>query len=242
MIIFVRQKHVPQMSFTFKKFHVDDSRCAMKIGTDGVLLGAWVDLEDVRSVVDVGAGSGLVSLMVAQRTTPDTDVAGVEIDEGAAADMAKNFGASPWTNRLTAVCDDYRSFTDTVDLVVSNPPFFSSALRSPDRGRDLARHGGTLGPMELIDYASSVVSPTGSLAMITEYGIRAELTYRAEMAGFKLRRFASVVSRPGREPIRALWQFRRIDGPIERTGIVIRDADGAYSEAYRTLTHDFYIK
>lgn len=230
------------MSFTFKQFYVDDSQCAMKIGTDGVLLGAWVDVKGVHNVVDVGAGSGVVSLMVAQRSMSDTIITGVEIDEGSASDMAKNFVASPWTDRLTALNSDYRTVNDKIDLVVSNPPFFSSGLHSPDHSRDLARHGDTLNPFELIDYANSVLTPMGSLAMITEYSIGAELTFRAEMAGLKLRRFAAVASRPGHEPIRALWQFRREDGPIERNTIVIRDSNGAYTEAYRTLTHDFYIK
>lgn len=229
------------MPFTFKQFHVDDSHCAMKIGTDGVLVGAWTDVELSDSILDVGAGSGLISMMLAQRTRREVTVRGIEICPEAVADMMKNFETSPWNDRLKALAGDFCDFDKTVDLIVSNPPFFAGGIIARDASRALARHGSGLNPYTLIDYTKTHLNPGGSLAMITDYADHANIIYHAEMAGLKIRRFAKVVSRDGLEPIRALWQMRREDGHIQTETIVIHNIDGSYTEQYRQLTYQFYL-
>lgn len=231
------------MSFEFKKFKVDDSRCAMKIGTDGVLLGAWTDVDNVKRVLDIGAGSGLISLMIAQRNR-EARVCAVEIDEGASADARANVSASPWKDRISIIEGDFASFTpDTApDLIVSNPPFFSETLKSPSAERSLARHAAGLGPQSLIEYAARTLSADGTLAFITPTRAESEILFTAEMARLRLRRLTSVKTSPRKNTSRLLWQFSRVDGPTERRELTIAENDGKPTEEYRALTRDFYLE
>lgn len=230
------------MSFQFRQFSVSDSLCAMKVGTDSVLLGAWVHVSDVISVLDLGAGSGLLSLMVAQRN-PQAVITAVEIDPEAAAECHKNFRDSSWSNHLFAVNADALAFCPPapVDLVISNPPFFDEPLRSPDTSRALARHGSTLSPITVIDWASRHLSPTGSVALILPASQADDLIYHAEMLHLKERRRLDVATRSGRPPERTLLQFSRTDGPPLREFLTIRDAHNNYTPAYRHLTSSFYL-
>ena len=151
------------MAFQFKEFKVEDRRCAMKVGTDGVLLGTWAPVgEHVRTVLDAGAGCGVVSLLVAQRC-PQAHITAVEVDADAAEDCRANIAASPWSGRMDVVCGDVTAYdpaTD-VDLLVSNPPFFTETLKAPDARRAAARHGGGLSPLTVVDLAARVASRGG---------------------------------------------------------------------------------
>ena len=132
---------MPNPYFQFKQFTVRHDKCAMKVGTDGVLLGAWAPVQDVKRILDVGAGSGLISLQLAQRN-PEAVITSVEIDPAAAAQAQENIQSSPWSNRMEVVCCDFRKYhpEDKFDLIVSNPPYFVDALRCPDNQRCMARH------------------------------------------------------------------------------------------------------
>lgn len=231
------------MSFDFKKFSVCDANCAMKIGTDGVLLGAWTDVDRALSVLDIGAGSGLVALMIAQRNANATIVA-AELDAAAATDCAGNIAASPWSNRISVHIGDFASYSPAlpVDLIVSNPPFFTEALRSPDALRAQARHEASLSPKSLIAYAAKVLAADGSLAMITPCTDADNILYTAEMAHLKLRRYTEVIMRAGDSPSRILWQFCRIDGHLTKSSLSIRSSSRSWSDEYLSLTSDFYIK
>jgi tRNA1Val (adenine37-N6)-methyltransferase len=231
------------MSFDFKQFSVDDSHCAMKIGTDGVLIGAWTNVSMANTILDIGAGSGLVSLMLAQRNAK-ASITALEIDAAATDDCKANFATSPWRNRLTAICSDFSDYTPgyPVDLIVSNPPFFTEALRSPSALRAQARHEASLSPTALIAYAAKVLAKRGELAMITPCTDADNILYRAEMAHLKLRRYTEVSMRAGDEPTRILWQFCRIDGHIEKSTLTLRASAHCWSDEYLSLTNDFYIK
>lgn len=231
------------MSFDFKKFSATDSNCAMKIGTDGVLLGAWTEVSQARTVLDVGAGCGLVALMLAQRNA-DARFVAIELDEGAYADCCANIAASPWSDRISAVCTNFESYTPTqpIDLIVSNPPFFTEALRSPSALRAQARHEASLSPKTLIDYAAKHLSAHGMLAMITPCTDADNILYRAEMAHLKLRRCTEVVMRPGDAATRILWQFCRVDGYLARTSLTLRAASNRWTDEYLKLTEDYYLK
>jgi len=137
--------------FTFKQFHIDHDRCAMKVGTDGILLGAWAPVADARRVLDIGTGSGLIALMLAQRSTNDCRIDGVELDKDAAEQARDNVAASPWASRVTIIenaIQDYQAVP--YDLIVSNPPYFLAGQVFSDPARALARHTGALGPHALL--------------------------------------------------------------------------------------------
>ena len=154
--------------FDFKQFSVEQSGAAMKVGTDGVLLGAWVALPDEGgAVLDIGTGTGLLALMVAQRSAESRIVA-VEIEPQAAEQAAANVAASRWSERIEVVCADVRDYSPsgTFDLIISNPPYFSASLHSPDAARNLARHSDTLSLGALASAAVRMLSPRGRLAVV----------------------------------------------------------------------------
>lgn len=230
------------MSFTFKQFSVDDSRCAMKVGTDGVLLGAWSPCHGARHIVDAGAGSGLIALMLAQRC--DARITAVEMDDDAAACCRANVAKSPWADRITVVNDDVMHWlpSEKVDLLVSNPPFFSETLQSPDAQRARARHSGSFGPNALIDIALNMLSDDGRLAVIIPEAEANDMIYHAEMHRLKVRRECLVYSKPSNQCLRRMLCFERHDGPIVHSQITIRNSDGTYTDQFIKLTHTYYLK
>ena len=173
--------------FQFKQFTVRHERCAMKVGTDGVLLGAWAPVEGVGRILDVGTGTGLVALQLAQRTA-SARITAIEIDPDAAAQAGENVAASPWSDRIEVVCGDFATFRqiatfDTFatpslvakptvaeeegyDLIVSNPPYFTEALQCPDPRRCTARHTATLDYALLFRRGAALLAPGGELALI----------------------------------------------------------------------------
>ncbi len=233
--------------FRFKQFAVSDDRSGMKISTDGVLLGAWATIpEGCRRVADLGAGSGLIALMLAQRLVParpDAEIFAVELDDGACADCRDNAARSPWAASVetlqgdaSAVCAG-REF----DLIVSNPPYFATGERSASAARASARHEASLSARTVVDIASHTLSPGGEAAIIAPADTEADLIFHAELSGLKLRRLTRVASRAGRPPLRCLYRFARADGPCSVETLDIRDASGNFSEEYARLTRPFYL-
>ena len=158
------------LPFKFKQFSVAQDRCAMKIGTDGVLLGAWVSLENnPESILDIGAGTGIISLQLAQRSTTKT-VDAVEIDDDAYEQCSENFEASPWGDRLFCYHASVQEFASEIeekyDLIVSNPPFFSEDYKSDNDARDIARFNDALPFQHLVVCASHLLSEKGVFAVI----------------------------------------------------------------------------
>ena len=158
---------MPNPYFQFKQFTVRHDKCAMKVGTDGVLLGAWAPVQDVKRILDVGAGSGLISLQLAQRN-PEAVITSVEIDPAAAAQAQENIQSSPWSNRMEVVCCDFRKYhpEDKFDLIVSNPPYFVDALRCPDNQRCMARHTSELNYELLFGHSAHLLSEQGVISII----------------------------------------------------------------------------
>lgn len=232
------------MSFDFKRFHIDDSHTAMKVGTDGVLIGAWVPIHNIASVLDVGAGSGIVSLIIAQRTENESvTIDSVEIDQEASIDCRTNFGASPWPDRLKITESSFCDMKDKYDLIVSNPPFFNTDLQSPDIARATARHAGELNYFTLLDFASRQLTANGRVAFIADTGTSpSDIIYHAEMRRLKLRNYAEICTIAGNKPLRIMYSFERIDGPIVRDIINIRNSDGhTFTDDYINLTQEYYL-
>ena len=231
------------MSFSFKQFHIDDSHCGMKISTDGVLLGAWADCSDAGSVADVGAGSGLIAVMLAQRFTIPC-ITAVEIDRDACIDASLNVSKSPWSHRINVQCCDFNNWLPDkpVDAIVSNPPFFTEDLHSPSRSRALARHADKgLSFNSILSRASDILSPTGTISLILPAELEDEVIFKAELSHLKPYRLCHVFSRPGKKALRFLVELGFTDKACEFTSLYIRDNDGAFSKDYIRLTRDFYL-
>lgn len=216
----------------------------MKVGTDGVLLGAWTDVSGAKNILDVGAGTGLVALMLAQRS--DAVVDAVEIEPVAFCEANQNVVASPWSDRVTVFHSSFQEFIDEMpdqyDLIVSNPPFFANSLLSPDKNRTSARHHENLSFSELIDGAVIKLSPEGRLSVIVPFDAYDEFRETARLSGFYLVKVLNVIPREGKPANRVLLEFSKKPGDRQVSELCIRDANGNYTEAYRALTKDYYLK
>lgn len=226
--------------FRFKQFTVNDSHTPMKVGTDAVLLGAWTDLAGASLLIDAGAGSGLIALMLAQRTQ-DVKVTGIEISPEASADARANAASSPWSDRVEIIEGDCLSYPlpqEEKILIVSNPPFFAEQLRSPDTGRALARHGGGFDVISLIDWAAGHPDPI--LSFIAPASRDEEIEFQLALRRLVANRICHVTTREGRNPQRTLWQVSR-HGNTTQTELTVRDRENRLTEEYIRLTSPFYL-
>ena len=208
----------------------------MKVGTDGVLLGAWAPLGS--RILDVGTGSGLITRMLMQRC-PEAEVEGIDIDEAAVA-QAKENGVRAFQARL----QDWKSdIGNCYDLIVSNPPYFQNSLKNPDRGRELARHTDSLGYEELIAHSARLLKEEGQLALIlpaeAEEEIR-NLAARYSLFPTHITRVYSKETKPARRVILAFSRKNSIVGLIEDS-LVLEDEKGGRSAAYSKLCEEFYL-
>ena len=221
-------------------------RSAMKVGTDGVLLGAWARLEpSQKRILDIGTGTGLIALMAAQRTEAwSAQIVGVEIDAGAADDARDNFEVSEWSARLSVVERPIQEFRpeEKFDHILSNPPYFVSSLLSPNEARTTARHTTSLSFDELARSASELLSKEGILSLVLPYDAVADMTLAAARAGLFLVRREDIKTKENTTPKRSLLEFGFTPQPTQRTTLTIHIEGGDFSTDYRTLTRDFYLK
>lgn len=228
--------------FRFKQFTIWQDRCAMKVGTDGVLLGAWADVSGVKRVLDIGTGTGLVSLMIAQRC--DAVIHAVEIDDDAAVQAVENVRSSPWQEKVTVSHIDFRELSkeNRYDLIVSNPPYFVDSLVSPDQKRCLARHNDELTFSELTGKAVSLLNPGGRLTLIIPSDIEIPvINLAAEHQLFPIRK-TYVQTKTGMAPKRLLLTFGLSMANCVTDILVVELSRHVYSESYINLTKDFYLK
>ena len=229
--------------FSFKQFTVRHDRCAMKVGTDGVLLGAWTDVRHSRSILDVGTGTGLIALMLAQRC-PQAHIVGIDIDQAAVGQALENMSASPWTERLSAQCQDVRSLCQEgyYDTIVSNPPYFVDSLKCPDEQRSTARHTDTLDIRSLLESVSLLLTEQGYFSLILPAEQTEMLVQVASEFGLFPTRHTAVITRPGLPPKRTLMEFGRSPITYQPDELVIELERHVYSEDYIALTREFYLK
>lgn len=236
--------------FTFKQFHIDDTHCAMKVGTDGVLLGAWADVQHSRNLLDIGCGSGLIALMLAQRNAA-ASVTGIELDEAAAADARQNVSVSPFAQQVHIVCGNVLTYPDTsggavFDHIVSNPPYHEEELLPPSARRAAARHtsGGGLTFAALLHTVSQLIAPRpeSRFSVILPQPALSTFLPLAAVHGFYLSRQTHVVTRPGKPCKRVLLEFRLQASPqVAVDELVLVGDDGGRSLAYSALCADFYL-
>jgi len=229
--------------FKFKQFVIKQEGAAMKVGTDGVLLGAWVNIADVHSVLDIGTGSGVIALMIAQRCK--ALVHAVEIDITSANQAKSNFETSPWASRLSIDANSFQDFSkncsSTFDLIVSNPPYFHKSLKPATADRILARHADQLSNYDLLDGVKKALSPEGRFCAIFPY-IEGNI-FIAEAANFGLfcNRKLYIQSKSDNPIIRILTEFSFGKKRLVEDTISIHTLEGEYTDEYKRLTADFYL-
>jgi tRNA1Val (adenine37-N6)-methyltransferase len=230
--------------FRFKQFTINDDRSAMKVGTDGVLLGSWADVDGDSSILDVGTGTGIIAIMAAQRSA-EAQIVALDINGDAVAEARDNADASPWGRRIVTQCVDVAEYeaTGKFDHIISNPPFFTESLQSPDRARSAARHASSLPFETLVSVAESLLCENGKLSVILP--VESGAMFRSvAFERLWLSRLTEVVSCQGDDPKRVMMEFRRSARPImpRCDRMPIHDVGGAYSQQYRELTSEFYLK
>ncbi|MGQ2982859.1 tRNA1(Val) (adenine(37)-N6)-methyltransferase [Flavobacterium sp.] len=233
--------------FSFKQFNIQQDKCAMKVGTDGVLLGAWAPLEhNPFSVLDIGAGTGLIALMLAQRSHAE-QIDAVEIDDEAYEQCVDNFEDSPWGDRLFCYHAGLDEFMDEpedeYDLIVSNPPFYTEDYTSGDEQRDKARFEASLPFEDLAEAASLLLSDIGIFAVIMPYKEEARFLAIAKENELYPVKITRIKGTPGSGTKRSLMAFSRAQGAdIAIDELVIETARHVYTREYIALTQDFYLK
>ena len=228
--------------FRFKQFAIDQSGVPMKVGTDGVLLGAWLRIDGTEHrILDIGTGTGVIALMAAQRSTAE-HIVGIDVDSVSAERAQANFEASPWRERLRAECVAVQEYgAEPFDLIVSNPPYFVDSLLPPDGGRTRARHTASLPFGELDEAMCRLLAPQGRAALILP---PAEMERFAALARLKMVRRCDVRSVPNGEVKRVMAEFAHSAvGKCDCQSLTIETVRrGEFSEEYRRLTKDFYLK
>lgn len=235
---------MPNPYFQFKQFIVRHDRCAMKVGTDGVLLGAWVPVRNVRRALDVGAGSGLISLQLAQRNA-DIRITAVEIDPDAAAQAQENIRHSPWNDRIEVACCDFRQFLpkEKFDLIVSNPPYFIDALKCPDSQRCTARHTSDLNYELLFGHSAYLLSEEGVVSIIIPSEVETTVIDTAWKYNLHPHHRLRVFTKPGKPCRRVLLTFgRQCHSCIEEHLCIESEVPGQFTPEYVALTKEFYLK
>lgn len=233
------------MSFQFKQFSVDDSNCAMKIGTDGCLLGAWADVSNAESILDIGTGSGIVALMLVQRNK-NAFVDAIEIDNEAHLQSKNNFLNSPWNKNFTPIHSAIQTYVKNChkkyDLIVSCPPYFVNSMKSTDQKRKLARHTDSLQFEELIAIAKRLLSINGKFSVIIPFHLADLFKEKALIEGFYITKSTNVYPREKGEPMRILFQMENQKKECHNDSIAILEEKGnLYTSDYKELTKEFYI-
>lgn len=229
--------------FDFKQFTICHDRCAMKVGTDGVLLGAWTEVgAGVSRVLDIGTGSGLIAIMLAQKCP--ADITGIDIDAEAIGQAKENGGRTPWSGRVHFLQQDILEYIPEMgfDLIVCNPPFFENSMQSSNQKRNKARHCDSL-PLDLLaGRAHEMLLPDGCFNVVLPVKTAENFVQMAWEKGLNLQKKCVVYSKPHTPPKRTLLSFKKGNTIYPGTELLyICNEDGEYSEEYRNLTKDYYL-
>ena len=244
MHVFISEFIMSNPFFKFKKFTVFHNQCAMKVGTDGVLLGAWCDIQDGWSALDVGTGSGLIALMLAQRANATIDA--IDIDLPACRQAAENCRNSIYNDRLQVHHTPFESYVQSCekkyDLIVSNPPYFSRSLKCPDPQRSTARHDDRLPLSSMLAGCRQLITEKGKIALILPSDALGELKKNTGEKELYLSRLTHVMPVPGASPKRILAELVPLPVPLEENELAIEESRHVYTSQYIALTKDFYLK
>ncbi|REH54488.1 tRNA1Val (adenine37-N6)-methyltransferase [Tenacibaculum gallaicum] len=235
--------------FQFKEFTVHQDKTAMKIGTDSVLLGAWCDLGGYPdTILDVGSGTGVISLMLAQRSDAMT-IDAVEVDESAYEQTVENFEQSAWGDRLFCYNASFVEFVEEMaeeeeeyDIIISNPPFYTDDYETEDVARNKARFTSSLSFEELVQGVSEILSENGRFSSIIPFKEERNFIKLAEKHNLYVNRTCRVKGNPTSEIKRSLLEFSFTEATVQEEELIIETKRHQYTDAYINLTKDFYLK
>lgn len=247
----LQEKKTVSKPFTFKQFKVEQDCCAMKVGTDGVLLGAWADVTNAPKILDIGSGTGIIALMMAQRTeNQDTSgkivVHAVEIDDAAFTQSKDNMSQSPFAMRLTVFHSSIQDFAKAsdikYDLVVSNPPFFSGGTFSSNQDKTNVRHTVKLSHGDLLQSTRQLLNKNGKFCLILPLIEGMRFIEIARTYGFYTTKITEVHTLANKGIERLMLQLELNEKPLVKDKLIIQNSDerNDYTEGYKNLTKDFY--
>ena len=230
--------------FSFKQFTIYQDRCAFKVGTDGVLLGACADVSGVKNILDIGTGTGLIALMLAQRS--EADIVAIEPDEDSFRQACSNVDLSKWKERIRVfnkTLQDFDPETPGFDLIVSNPPFFSDSLKNPDQVKATARHNDALKNEDLLKGVNGLLATGGRFQVIMPYAEGLVLIAEAQEHGLYCNNMLKIKPLPTSEIRRLILTFSKKKQKVSEKFLTIEHgARHEFTEEYKNLTKDFYLK
>lgn len=239
----MHRKNGSDKAFYFKQFHIHHDRCGMKVGTDGVLLGSWADISNKKKILDIGTGSGLIALMLAQRSSSDTFIDGVEINGQAFEQACENVAISPWPTKIKLTHSSIQNFEveTNYDLVVCNPPYFIKSLKPTDQNRAQSRHTTDLTYPDLIASSKRLIAPNGILSVVLPNREAVEFSKEAGRQSLFTKSKCSVRTKSGKPIDRVLIEFSQgSPGIIEVKEITIQNEKGEWTKSYLELVSPFY--
>ena len=237
---------MPNTWFRFKQFTIEQEHAAMKVGTDGVLLGAWASVPGPGSrVLDVGTGTGLIALMIAQ-LTKDVNVDALEIDPSSAGQAKDNFQNSPWKDRISCIHSSFQDYSSQCkslyDLIICNPPFFSASYKTPSKEKNLARHDDSLSLEELIKGSLTLMKKKSIISLILPVFKEAQALDLIGEHHLHCNRLTRVKPAPGKSAKRLLMEFSLIPGKrIEDDLTIETETRHMYSDTFKNLVDEFYL-
>ena len=229
--------------FKFKQFSVCDDRASMKVGTDAVLLGAWVDILLAKNILDIGAGSGIIALMIAQRTGPNVKINAVELLAQDAQQASENISNSPWLGKISVSNTSIQEFYPGrhYDRIICNPPYFSKSLLPPIDTRSKVRHDTALTLDELLAATGRLLSPMGKLSLILPFVESKAFIQKANSTGLFLHHLTKFFTRHGKAQERTLMEFGFTTDALREDSLILYQSKGHWTKEYQKLTQDFYL-
>jgi len=234
-----KKKYKP---FEFKEFTIHQNNAAMKIGTDGILLGAWADLSDKKKGIDIGSGTGVISIMLCQRNEI-LEIESIEVSKRAVLDAKKNIKNCKWNKRIKLKHADLKLFSteNKYDLIISNPPYFKKSLKPKDLDRLKARHENDLKLEDILKFSNQNLTKDGSLNIILPFEQKKEAIEFAKKHGLNAIRECSVYPKPNKAPHRLLIELSKTKKTLESQSLIIEnDGRHNYTDNYKKLTREFY--
>jgi tRNA1Val (adenine37-N6)-methyltransferase len=235
---------MPNSFFNFKQFNIYQEKSAFKVGTDGVLLGACSDVSKARQILDIGSGTGLITLMLAQRC--EAEITAIESDYESYVETCENVKRSRWSERIKVIHTDLQNFENEnqkFDLIVTNPPFYTDSLRNPDPRKSAARHNDSLTSVELLQGAAKFLYDEGHLQLILPYVEGNLFIAEANRFGLYCTNILKIKPLPTSEIRRLILNFSRIQKkPVERFLTIEHGKRHEFTQEYINLTKDFYLK
>jgi tRNA1Val (adenine37-N6)-methyltransferase len=230
--------------FRFKQFEVAQDKSAMKVNTDGVLLGAWADVNEANRILDIGTGTGVIALMMAQKNLK-AQIDAIDIDEDHYLQAKENFNNSPWADRLTAYHCDLSMYNPHghYDLIISNPPYFIDDTHAPDARRNTSRHSIELSYEELMHESDRLIPyDSGTILLVLPVFNVPIISHLGEEYFFYVSHITEVTAVTGKTPYLALMKMERTKSELSKSKIDIQNAEGVFTDEYKALTKDFYLK